>query len=138
MLELAGNASKDLKVKRITPRHLQLAIRGDEELDTLIRATIAGGGDITIILMITCEYYWYAFGFFFLIFQVLFHIFTNPLLAKRDLKNRSRNIFHLLYKTLNCKTLICKLCNLIIFKWQFCSFAFIWRKLLSMNFLPQL
>ena len=39
-LELAGNAAKDLKSESIEPRHLQLAVRGDEELNALIQASL--------------------------------------------------------------------------------------------------
>ena len=45
ILELAGNAARDNKKSRIVPRHLQLAVRNDEELNKLLAGvTIAQGG----------------------------------------------------------------------------------------------
>jgi len=45
ILELAGNAARDNKKARIIPRHIQLAVRNDEELNKLFGGvTIASGG----------------------------------------------------------------------------------------------
>ena len=45
ILELAGNAARDHKKSRIIPRHIQLAVRNDEELNKLLGGvTIASGG----------------------------------------------------------------------------------------------
>jgi|TARA_B110000211_G_C13914626_1_gene479923 histone H2A len=45
VLELAGNAARDNKRSRIVPRHIQLAVRNDEELNKLFGGTtIAAGG----------------------------------------------------------------------------------------------
>eukprot|EP00005_Dracoamoeba_jomungandri_P003410 CAMPEP_0174260816 /NCGR_PEP_ID=MMETSP0439-20130205/10630_1 /TAXON_ID=0 /ORGANISM="Stereomyxa ramosa, Strain Chinc5" /LENGTH=138 /DNA_ID=CAMNT_0015345153 /DNA_START=34 /DNA_END=450 /DNA_ORIENTATION=+ len=47
ILELAGNAARDNKRVRIIPRHIQLAVRNDEELNKLLQdVTIAAGGVI--------------------------------------------------------------------------------------------
>ena len=45
ILELAGNAARDNKKTRIIPRHIQLAVRNDEELNKLLGGvTISQGG----------------------------------------------------------------------------------------------
>ncbi|PIA63723.1 hypothetical protein AQUCO_00201219v1 [Aquilegia coerulea] len=45
VLELAGNAARDNKKSRVVPRHIQLAVRNDEELSKLLGSvTIANGG----------------------------------------------------------------------------------------------
>merc|ERR1711981_29608 len=45
VLELAGNAAKDNKRQRVTPRFILLAVRNDEELSHFFsNATVAQGG----------------------------------------------------------------------------------------------
>ncbi|KAK1788545.1 hypothetical protein P4O66_016978, partial [Electrophorus voltai] len=45
ILELAGNAARDNKKGRVTPRHILLAVANDEELNQLLKGvTIAAGG----------------------------------------------------------------------------------------------
>jgi len=46
ILELAGNAARDYKKHRITPRHIVLAVKNDEELDMLYTKTVFSGGVI--------------------------------------------------------------------------------------------
>lgn len=49
VLEMAGNNAKANKKRRINPRNIQLAIKGDQELNTLIKATISGGGVVPFL-----------------------------------------------------------------------------------------
>jgi len=46
ILELAGNAARDNKKQRIVPRHLQLAIRNDEELNKLLGHVVISQGGV--------------------------------------------------------------------------------------------
>ncbi|KAK7007461.1 histone H2A [Favolaschia claudopus] len=46
ILELAGNAARDNKKHRIVPRHLQLAIRNDEELGKLLGSVVISQGGV--------------------------------------------------------------------------------------------
>ena len=46
VLELAGNAAKDNKKTRIVPRHIQLAVRNDEELNRLLGNTVIASGGV--------------------------------------------------------------------------------------------
>ncbi|KIM91419.1 hypothetical protein PILCRDRAFT_83682 [Piloderma croceum F 1598] len=46
ILELAGNAARDNKKHRIVPRHLQLAVRNDEELSKLLGDVIISQGGV--------------------------------------------------------------------------------------------
>ncbi|XP_027692854.1 histone H2A-beta, sperm-like [Vombatus ursinus] len=50
ILELAGNAARDNQKSRIAPRHVQLAVRNDAELNQLFgHVTISQGGVLPII-----------------------------------------------------------------------------------------
>lgn len=46
ILELSGNAAKDNGKRRITPNHIQLAIKVDDELNDWLKDTIIPGGAI--------------------------------------------------------------------------------------------
>uniref|UniRef100_A0A182MWF7 Histone H2A n=1 Tax=Anopheles culicifacies TaxID=139723 RepID=A0A182MWF7_9DIPT len=46
VLELSGNAARDNHKSRLTPRHIQLAIRNDEELSKLLQGTTISQGGV--------------------------------------------------------------------------------------------
>ncbi|XP_033953623.1 late histone H2A.2.2-like [Pseudochaenichthys georgianus] len=46
ILELAGNACRDNQKHRISPRHILLAVKNDEELNTLLAGVIISEGGV--------------------------------------------------------------------------------------------
>uniref|UniRef100_A0A3B4YLX9 Histone H2A n=1 Tax=Seriola lalandi dorsalis TaxID=1841481 RepID=A0A3B4YLX9_SERLL len=105
ILELAGNAARDNKKTRIIPRHLQLAVRNDEELNKLLGGvTIAQGGvlpNIQAVLLpkktekaAKSKYYWTRCStiiFLFLIIIVV--IFQLPATSSCDRTRLKRSRF---------------------------------------------
>ncbi|CAG9330548.1 unnamed protein product [Blepharisma stoltei] len=50
VLEIAGDAARALNKKQITPTHIQIAMRNDEELDKLLdKGTISSAGNFSIL-----------------------------------------------------------------------------------------
>jgi histone H2A len=50
ILELAANVARENKTTRISPRHIELAIRGDDELNRIFRhTTISEGGTMPLL-----------------------------------------------------------------------------------------
>ncbi|KAJ7355405.1 histone-fold-containing protein [Mycena albidolilacea] len=46
LLELAGNCAREIGRKRITPRHILLAVKNDDELDRLLKSVIIIDGGV--------------------------------------------------------------------------------------------
>lgn len=46
MVELGGNQARDMKKHRITPQHINLAVRGDQELDKFLKDVVIPGGGV--------------------------------------------------------------------------------------------
>ncbi|KAF7356704.1 Histone H2A [Mycena venus] len=46
LLELAGNCAREVGRKRITPRHILLAIKNDDEMDKLLKRVIVVDGGV--------------------------------------------------------------------------------------------
>lgn len=45
-MELAGDAARRDQKVRITPRHVQIAVRNDEEIDKLVGTSVVPGGGV--------------------------------------------------------------------------------------------
>lgn len=46
VLELSGNAASENKQRRLTPRHIQLAVRNDAELNNLLQGALVSKGGV--------------------------------------------------------------------------------------------